>query len=121
MKMTKKISVPETGCPDWPVENLGASIVHGDPKGNGQITFQTGDKLISGGVWGCSPGTFDLKFEWDEMAYLIEGEITIEHEMDQSISLKPGDFFFSPKGTKSRWIVEKPVKKVFFQRVPESQ
>jgi len=46
--MTKKITVNETGYPDWPLATLGVSVVQGDPKGSGQVTFQTGDKLVSG-------------------------------------------------------------------------
>jgi hypothetical protein len=117
--MTKKITISETGFPDWSLETLGASIVQGNPQGCGQVTFQTGDKLVSGGVWGCSPGVFDLTFGWDEMAYLLEGELTIQPKMGQPIHLKPGDFFFSPKGTESRWTVTKSVKKVFFLRTAE--
>jgi uncharacterized cupin superfamily protein len=117
--MTQKITVSETGYPEWPLESLGISIVQGDPKGSGQVTFQTGDKLISGGVWGCSPGVFDLTFGWDEMAYLLEGELAIQQKTGETIHLKPGDFFFSPKGTQSRWIITKPVKKVFFLRASE--
>jgi uncharacterized protein len=115
--MTQKITVEKTECPDWPLAGLGASIVQGDPKASGRITFQAGDKLVTGGIWACSPGAFDLTFGWDEMAYLLEGELTIQHQgTAEPIHLKPGDFFFSPKGTESRWIVEKPMKKVFFLR-----
>jgi uncharacterized protein len=118
--MTQKITVGETACPNWPLEGLGAAVVEGEPKGSGRITFQTGDKLVSGGIWACSPGTFDLTFGWDEMAYLLEGELTIQHQDSaEPVRLKPGDFFFSPKGTRSQWIVEKPVKKVFFLRSSE--
>src|SRR5262245_61940378 len=99
--MTQRITVSETAYPDWPLSTLGVSIVDGDPKGNGQVTFQTGDKLISGGIWGCSPGAFDIVFGWDEMAYLLEGELTIQQKTGEILHLKPGDFFFSPKGTQS--------------------
>jgi uncharacterized cupin superfamily protein len=117
--MTQKVTVGEMVYPDWPLGTLGAAIVRGDPKGSGQITFQSADKLVSGGVWGCSPGAFDLTFGWDEIAYLLEGELTIQQHTGEHVHLKPGDFFFSPKGTQSRWIVEKPLKKVFFLRTSE--
>ena len=76
--MHQKLTVSEIPCPDWPLETLGISITAGSPKGSGNVTYQTPDKLVSGGVWGCSPGTFELTFGWDEMSYLLEGEIVIE-------------------------------------------
>jgi len=117
--MHQKLTVNETPYPDWPLESLGISVTAGSPKGSGQVTYQTSDKLVSGGVWGCSPGTFELTFEWDEMSYLLEGEIVIEEEGARTITVRPGDFLMCPKGTKSRWIVKKACKKVFFLRSPE--
>jgi uncharacterized cupin superfamily protein len=113
--MTKKVTTAETDYPDWPLATLGASLVEGDPAASGQITFQTEDKLLHGGLWACSPGVFDLKFGWDEMAYLLEGELVIESGSEK-VHLLPGDFFFSPQGTEARWIVRKAIKKVFFLR-----
>ena len=69
-------------------------------------------------MWACSPGTFELTFGWDEMSYLLEGEIVIEEEDARPITVRPGDFLMCPKGTKSRWIVKKACKKVFFLRSP---
>ena len=53
------------------------------------------------------------------MSYFLEGEILIEQEGAQPITVGPGDFLNCPKGTKSRWIVKKACKKVFFLRSPE--
>jgi uncharacterized protein len=117
--MTEKLTVSEAGYPDWPLETLGIAVVDGDPKGSGRVTFQTGDKLVSGGIWGCSAGIFDIAFGWDEMAYLLEGELTIQQDTGEQIVVKPGDFFFSRKGSKSRWVIAKALKKVFFIRTPE--
>ena len=117
--MHQKLTVNEIPYPDWPLESLGISVTAGRPKGSGQVTYQTSDKLVSGGVWGCSPGTFELTFGWDEMSYLLEGEIVIEEESARPITVRPGDFLMCPKGTKSRWIVKKACKKVFFLRSPQ--
>ncbi len=117
--MVRKVTVGEADYPDWPVQTLGAAIAEGNPKASGKVTFQTGDKLVSGGVWACSAGAFDLTFGWDEMAYLLEGELVIQEASGEQVQVKPGDFFFSPQGTKSRWIVKKPIKKVFFLRSPQ--
>jgi uncharacterized cupin superfamily protein len=117
--MHQKLTVSEIPYPDWPLQTLGISVTAGTPEGSGQVTYQTADKLVSGGVWGCSPGTFELTFAWDEMSYLLEGELMIEQAGAQSLTVRPGDFLMCPKGTKSRWIVKKACKKVFFLRSPE--
>jgi uncharacterized protein len=116
--MTDRVKVARVDCPDWPVQALGAAISDGDPKASGKVTFQSDDKLVSGGVWACSEGAFDLSFGWDEMAYLLEGELVIQEASGEQLQVKPGDFFFSPRGTKSRWIIKKTIKKVFFLRSP---
>jgi uncharacterized protein len=119
LPMHGKVTVAEVSYPDWPLESLGIATVSGEPTGSGQVTFQSPDKLISGGVWGCSPGTFELTFGWDEMSYLLEGEIVIEQDGVPPITVRPGDFLNCPKGTRSRWTVKQACKKVFFLRSPE--
>ena len=119
MPMHQKLVVSDIAYPDWPLETFGISVVSGDPKGTGKVTFQTTDKRVSGGVWGCSPGTWDIAFGWDEMSYLLEGEVVIEQDGQQPITIRPGDFLNCPKGTKSRWIIKKACKKVFVLRSTE--
>jgi uncharacterized cupin superfamily protein len=114
-----KVAVHELSYPEWPLESLGIVKLSGEPRGSGQVTFQSPDKLISGGVWGCSPGTFELTFGWDEMSYLLEGEVVIEQEGALPLTVRPGDFLNCPKGTRSRWTVTKACKKVFFLRSVE--
>jgi uncharacterized cupin superfamily protein len=53
------------------------------------------------------------------MSYLLEGEVVIEQDGQQPITVRPGDFLNCPKGTKSRWIIKKACKKVFVLRSPE--
>ena len=117
--MVQKVTVSKAEYPDWPLETLGAAIADGDPRASGKVTFQTEDKLVLGGVWGCSVGTFDLTFGWDEMALLLEGELIIQEPSGSQVNIQPGEFFFCPKGTRSRWTVMKPIKKVFFIRTPQ--
>ena len=117
--MPQKIAVRETNYPDWPLESLGVTNLKGQPKGSGKVTFKTGDRLLAGGVWGCTTGSFDITYGWDEMAYLLEGEVTIQQPSGEKLQVSQGEFFFVPKGTVTHWIVTKPVKKIFFLRVPE--
>jgi uncharacterized protein len=112
----KTVTVSKVDCPNWPLQSLGAVAVHGDPTASGKTVFETKDRQITGGIWKCSPGTFDLTFTWDEMALLLEGELIIEESAERKVRIFPGDFFFVPRGATTRWIVVKPLKKLFFSR-----
>ncbi|MGH8320283.1 MAG: cupin domain-containing protein [Steroidobacteraceae bacterium] len=112
----EEVSVSKVECPNWPLQSLGAVVVHGDPQASGKTVFESEDHQITGGVWRCSPGTFDLTFTWDEMALMMEGELIIEESSGRRIRLLPGDFFSVPRGARTRWIVVKPLKKLFFSR-----
>ena len=114
----EKVTIKNVSCPSWPLQSLGAVTVQGHPEASGKTVFETDDRKITGGVWACSPGTFDLTFTWDEMAVLLEGELIIEQSTGwgSRVHIRPGDFFFVPRGARTRWIVLKPLKKVFFSR-----
>jgi len=112
----KTATVNRVYCPSWPLQSLGAVTVHGNPTASGKTVFETKDRQITGGIWKCSPGTFDLTFTWDEMALLLEGELIIEESAEQKVRILPGDFFFVPRGARTRWIIVKPLKKLFFSR-----
>jgi uncharacterized cupin superfamily protein len=53
------------------------------------------------------------------MSYLLEGEVVIEQDGQQPITVRLGDFLNCPKSTKSRWIIKKACKKVLVLRSPE--
>jgi uncharacterized protein len=112
----KTVTVNKVYCPSWPLQSLGAVTVHGNPRASGKTVFESNDRQITGGIWKCSPGTFDLTFTWDEMALLLEGELIIEESSGQKVQILPGDFFFVPRGARTRWIVVKPLRKLFFSR-----
>lgn len=112
----KKVTISNVQCPKWPLQSLGAVTVHGDPGASGKTVFESNDRQITGGIWKCSPGIFDLTFTWDEMALLLEGELIIEEPSERKTQILPGDFFFVPRGAKTRWTVVKPLKKLFFSR-----
>lgn len=110
------VKIDDVPCPSWPLQSLGAVTVRGDPQASGKTVYESQDHQITGGVWKCSAGTFDLTFTWDEMALLLEGELIIEESSGQKVRIVPGDFFFVPQGVKTRWVVVKPLKKLFFSR-----
>jgi uncharacterized cupin superfamily protein len=117
--MIQKLVVSEADYPDWPLQKHGVTIVEGNPQGRGKATFQTTDGLVSGGIWGCSEGVFELTYEWDEMAFILEGQAIIHQSLGAELNIKQGDFVFFPKGSIARWDIKEPVKKVFFLRSPK--
>jgi hypothetical protein len=110
------VKLDSVACPSWPLQSLGAAIVQGHPEAGGKTVFESKDHQITSGVWTCSPGSFDLTFTWDEMALLLEGELIIEEASGKKFRLLPGDFFSVPRGVKTRWVVVKAMKKLFFSR-----
>lgn len=110
------VTVKKVQCPPWPLRSLGAVPVHGQPTAAGKTIFESSDHQVTGGVWECSPGTFDLTFTWDEMALMLEGELIIKEASGHEVRVQPGDFFFIPRGAQTRWTVVKPLKKLFFSR-----
>lgn len=110
------VKLDSVACPSWPLQSLGAAIGQGHPEASGNTVFESKDHGITGGVWSCSPGSFDLTFTWDEMALLLEGELIIEESTGKNVRIQPGDFFFVPRGVWTRWIVLKAIKKLFFSR-----
>jgi uncharacterized cupin superfamily protein len=110
------VKLDSVACPSWPLQSLGAAIVQGHPEAGGNTVFESKDHQITSGVWTCSPGSFDLTFTWDEMALLLEGELIIEEASGKKFRLLPGDCFSIPRGVRTRWVVVKAMKKLFFSR-----
>jgi uncharacterized cupin superfamily protein len=66
------------------------------------------------GVWSCSPMTGKMgPWSTNEVMFLIEGAVTIDHVDGTSLHVSAGDAFFIPKGTVCSWRQLGDLKKFF--------
>ena len=99
----------------WPISQ--ELILSGNPDPKGKFLWQSDDKKLGNGVWTCQTGSFNWDYTWDETIYFLEGEATITNvETGEGDTYRGGDMFFVPTGVKSKWVVTKPVRKVFHLR-----
>lgn len=88
-------------------------VVSGSRKQNGLILFEDKAHGLSAGVW--EQGANETRwFDWpvNEFMTVLEGEVVIEEE-GRATSVKAGESFILPKGTRCRWTQPVPVKKFF--------
>ena len=69
-------------------------------------------------TWRKEVSLFPWSFPYTEMAYILEGEVTITPKLGTAknapiIVLKPGDLVTFPAGTTTYWNVSKPIYKHF--------
>lgn len=89
-------------------------ILAGAPLARGKVTLQSADRRQCAGVWECTAGEFHWNFEYDETVRILDGEVRIQHSDGVQVVLRTGDMAHFPRGARTRWKVEKMVRKVFF-------
>jgi uncharacterized cupin superfamily protein len=72
-----------------------------------------GEGVLYSGLWTHEPASFPYVFPGDETFHVLEGELTIEVDGGDSVTLTPGDIASFPKGQSSTWHITKPFKKFF--------
>ena len=75
-------------------------------------TNSSGEATYSG-LWRCEPMTFEYEFPGDEMFQILQGNLLVEIEGEDSINLQAGDIVSFDKGIKSTWTVQSSFKKFF--------
>jgi hypothetical protein len=65
------------------------------------------------GLWRSEPQSFPYPFNADETIHALEGELVIDLENGEQVTLRAGDIASFTKGTKSTWTVTEPFKKLF--------
>jgi hypothetical protein len=65
------------------------------------------------GLWRSEPQSFPYPFSADETIHALEGELVIDLESGEKVTLRPGDIASFTKGTKSTWTVTQSFKKLF--------
>lgn len=89
----------------------------GKPKATARILAKSGDGGLRMGVWHCTAGTFKWQFFEDEIVYIIDGHVDVEHD-GQKLSLGPGSAVYFPIGSVTRWTIREHVYKFFVHRDP---
>ncbi|KAI9933889.1 hypothetical protein MW887_004961 [Aspergillus wentii] len=65
------------------------------------------EKPISCGFYRLEKGTpLVYEYTYDEMKIIVEGEFQISDETGQTVTAKPGDVFYFPKGSKITFTTE---------------
>ena len=65
------------------------------------------------GLWRSETQSFPYPFNADETIHALDGELLIELESGEKVTLTPGDVVSFTKGTMSTWTVVSPFKKLF--------
>ncbi len=72
-----------------------------------------GDGVLYTGLWTHDPADLPYVFPGDETFHVLEGEVTIDVEGGDSVTLKAGDIASFSKGQSSTWHITQPFKKFF--------
>lgn len=81
------------------------------PPGIETIVFRSLDERFSCGFWRRGPETGPLEPPFDEMMYLLEGEIKITLQDGSKLPVGPGDVLSAPSGASATWRSLSPVHK----------
>jgi len=111
--------VPESELVDLgPPEDLGGTVVSGDPKISARIDYAEGNLLA--GVFQATRGTVLIDFPFSEHATILNGEVELTDEWGNSAHLGAGDSYFITQGSVILWEVRGDrVQKTFFNRTTE--
>jgi uncharacterized cupin superfamily protein len=112
--------VPESELADLgPPENLGATVLEGDPKISARIDYAQGGLL--GGVFQATRGKVRIDFPFTEHATILTGAVELTDQWGNHARLEAGDSYFITQGSVIVWEVRgQAVQKTFFNRTEES-
>lgn len=66
-------------------------------------------------TWSCDVSEFDWHYDREEVALIIDGEVTVAYN-GNSVTIQNGDYVVFPKGLSCVWKVTKPIKKHYVFR-----
>lgn len=79
--------------------------------------FYSKDKKAIMGYWEAPTGWFTAEItEQSELNFIIDGEIELIdlENSDKKITAKKGDIFLVESDDKTKWVIKKPIKTIFF-------
>lgn len=91
----------------------GWTVVSGEPTMTTWFEYQSDDKSIVNGTWRATPGVFHARSKYHEFVCMIDGEIVITAEGEESVTVRAGDTFNIPAGFAGTWDIREPVLKRF--------
>lgn len=104
------IAIPADAALDW----AEVPRPEGDeaPPGEEVVLFRTASGDASCGFWRRGPeeGKMDLP-DYHEIAYILEGNITVTEDDGTAHEVGPGDILVTPRGTRAWWHSHSPVRK----------
>ena len=96
------------------LETVGAKILEGDPKSVSRIDYSDTEKGIKSGVYGVTPGKFEVYYPIPELSTILEGRLRLTDKYGNTTEVGPGDSFLVTVGETLIWEVMEPTKKCFF-------
>ena len=67
--------------------------------------------VFSWPIWQKDVSRFDWHYDSDEKCYILEGNVTVESEDGQKVTVQAGDFVTFPEGMDCVWDIKKPIRK----------
>lgn len=90
-------------------EDMGGATLDGEVRIEGLSLLGHGHSRQSAGWYSASQGKFRLIYPFQEHATLVEGSLTLTHELTgESVRFAPGDSRIIPKGAPVVWEVHSP-------------
>jgi uncharacterized protein len=101
-----------TNTIELPPAEIPQKIIEGSPTAGMQPLWESEDGTQLAAVWSNTVGRWEIEWPWEEVMYLIEGQLELTDHLGNSHMMNPGDFYHARKGTKHMWNTIKPIKKL---------
>jgi uncharacterized cupin superfamily protein len=75
--------------------------------------FSSPDGTTSAGYWQVEAGRSRWDFDYTEVIWVVEGEVTVTEDGGEPVRLSPGDVGVFPVGWKGEWDVPDGLKKFY--------
>jgi len=94
--------------------DIGNSIVSGDPVHHAELKFSGHDGKVRSGIWESTAGVFTAEYNGIvEFCHVLEGEASIKTGDGKEFKVSAGDAFVLDAGLKTEWTVGSFIKKHF--------
>lgn len=103
------------------LESIGAKILDGDPKSVSRIDYSDNEKGIRSGVYGVTPGKFEVFYTITELSTIVQGRLRLTDTDGNTSEVGPGDSFLVTEGETLIWEVMEPTKKCFYYCIQLTQ